>query len=503
MAEVPRAKPGPLEVLSRLGDRRPRPAAEPGAERLEVLAERRPAPSASSTANETRRWSGTRATSNALDGIRSPASTDTTPASSSTSAPPAGSTCSKASRARSAIGMSTRRYCFGSVRTSAPTSSSRNPGTCQSNPSAATRFSTASGMCTVTPSPGSPGSNGTSPGARDRPAATCRGSHVRRAGAPSARTSTVIVQQLRVASAAPASTTGRSGGPTPPRCRPAGRRRRTPLRRRPDCPGERTGPRTPGPPRRTGGCRSRNACGAVQSPSTRAWRMNISRAAARSTRSKPIVRPATIGSPNSDDPLGRHRRAAAGVPPRFAVRALDEVAAEPLGPLGLHAGGDPAPQPVRLDQLGRHHPSRRLLRQRGPGRDRELGASAHRGTRGSCRRACRGARASPASSAWCTRSGWPASAPARIRSRAGHLAQLAVQVLPLADPQVVEVLGPAQLAELARRQRLLPFAEVVPQPDVARGSRSPRPRSGGAPRRPPAALAPGVREGPGSTARRR
>ena len=157
--EVPRAKPGPLEVLSRLGDRRPRPAAEPGAELLEVLAQRDPAPIRILHGERDPEVVGDpgdveRARWDPLAG-----EIDTTRASSSTSAPPAGSTCSKASRARSAIGMSNRRYCLGSERTSAPTSSSRNPGTCQSNPWAATRFNTASGTCTVTPSPGSPGSN--------------------------------------------------------------------------------------------------------------------------------------------------------------------------------------------------------------------------------------------------------------------------------------------------------------------------------------------------------
>ena len=48
----------------------------------------------------------------------------------------------------------------------------------------------------------------------------------------------------------------------------------------------------------------------------------------------------------------------------------------------------------------------------------------------------------------------------------GDLAELAVHVLPLADPQVVEVLGLAHLAELARAAGLLLLAEVAPQVEV-------------------------------------
>ena len=45
----------------------------------------------------------------------------------------------------------------------------------------------------------------------------------------------------------------------------------------------------------------------------------------------------------------------------------------------------------------------------------------------------------------------------------GHLAQLAEQVLPLADAQVVQVLVAAQPPELVARQRLLLLAQVGPQ----------------------------------------
>ena len=48
----------------------------------------------------------------------------------------------------------------------------------------------------------------------------------------------------------------------------------------------------------------------------------------------------------------------------------------------------------------------------------------------------------------------------------GHLAQLRVQVLPLAYPQVVEVLGAAQLAKLVGGQGFLLFGQVPPQVEV-------------------------------------
>ena len=48
---------------------------------------------------------------------------------------------------------------------------------------------------------------------------------------------------------------------------------------------------------------------------------------------------------------------------------------------------------------------------------------------------------------------------------AGDPAELAEQVLPLAHPQVVEVLGAAQLAELVGRPLPLLGAQVVPQGD--------------------------------------
>ena len=66
---------------------------------------------------------------------------------------------------------------------------------------------------------------------------------------------------------------------------------------------------------------------------------------------------------------------------------------------------------------------------------------------------------------------------------AGGPAELAVQVLPFADPQVVEELGPAQLAELVRRPLLLSRRAGSPTARRATAGRSPARRSGGASRR--------------------
>ncbi len=73
--------------------------------------------------------------------------------------------------------------------------------------------------------------------------------------------------------------------------------------------------------------------------------------------------------------LVRHDGALLLFPVRLAVAVFDQVRREFLGPLGLDPGVDPAPQPARLDQLGRHHPARLLLEQRRPREDRELGAA--------------------------------------------------------------------------------------------------------------------------------
>ena len=137
-----------------------------------------------------------------------------------------------------------------------------------------------------------------------------------------------------------------------------------------------------------------------------------------------------------------------------------------------------------------------------PGAMTNVAPRAPRNSRGSRSRKPR-CDSRPASTAWWTWSGWPASEPGRDAEVAGDLAELAEQVLPLADPQVVEVLGPAQLAELVGRQLPLLGPQVVPQGDdrqqVRAGDVEPAVGSVGLLR----ARRSGARADPGSTARRR
>ena len=164
------------------------------------------------------------------------------------------------------------------------------------------------------------------------------------------------------------------------------------------------------------------------------------------------------------DGFGDHRPPRPGIPPRLAVRAFDQVLRQRLGPLGLDCDHPTRPQLVRLDQLGRHHPSRRAARQHRAGGDHEPGVT-----------------------------GTPELAPfavahADLRQQsgqhgamhvigvtgldrrpdlqlAGDLSQLAVQVAPLAHTQVVEVLVVTHAAKLIARELALAVAQVVPQGD--------------------------------------
>ena len=239
--------------------------------------------------------------------------------------------------------------------------------------------------------------------------------------------------------------------------------------------------------------------------STRAWRMNSSRAPAGSTRSYADRAAARRSAGRTASPARwprpRRRRASHRGSP---YERLHEVGADALGPLRLDRRHPPGPQPVRLDQLGRHHPPRRLAWPApSRARSRTCAPRAPRYSRAS--RASRMPRCDsrPASTDWWTWSGWPASVPARTPRSAATWPQLAVQVLPLAHPQVVEVLGAAQPPELVRRQRPLPLAQVVPQGHDRQqvGARHVEPavqlvgRARGAPS--------GARGGPGSTGRRR
>ena len=120
--------------------------------------------------------------------------------------------------------------------------------------------------------------------------------------------------------------------------------------------------------------------------------------------------------------LGDDGAPAALVPARLAVRPLHQVGAEALGPLRLHRGDTAGPQAVGLDQLGGHHPPRRLLGQHRPGAITNVAAAGaaerDRPAPGSRRRSSRSPRcdSSPASTAWWTWSGWPATPLTRMPS---------------------------------------------------------------------------------------
>ena len=135
-----------------------------------------------------------------------------------------------------------------------------------------------------------------------------------------------------------------------------------------------------------------------------------------------------------------------------------------LHPLRLNAGGNAAPQPAGFHQFRHHRPLRRLFKQTGPREDGEAGVTGagillfigilHADVR--------------------QQTGQQRSMDLAIFRRLTvdrqaklfhHLAQLGVDVLPLAHAQIVKKIDPALAAELIRRQRLLLLAEVVPQID--------------------------------------
>ena len=133
-----------------------------------------------------------------------------------------------------------------------------------------------------------------------------------------------------------------------------------------------------------------------------------------------------------------------------------------LNPFRIDARRNAAPQTAGFDQFRDHRPFRWLLKQPGSREDGEAGVT------------CTGKLL------------FISILHADMRQQAGqqrnmnftifrrftvhrnaqlfhHLPQLGVDVLPLAHPQVVEVIQLALTAELVRRQRFLLFAEIVPQ----------------------------------------
>ncbi len=154
------------------------------------------------------------------------------------------------------------------------------------------------------------------------------------------------------------------------------------------------------------------------------------------------------------DPLGRDGRAALARPARLGVLPLHEVLAELLGPHRVDARVDPGPQPARLDELLGHDELRLLAEERRPGTDAEARA-AGAGILPLLLVADADVREQAGEQRLVDRVGVDlALADVRTLPAAdvepgllGGLPDLAVEVLPLADAQVVEELRLAHPAE--------------------------------------------------------
>ncbi len=174
------------------------------------------------------------------------------------------------------------------------------------------------------------------------------------------------------------------------------------------------------------------------------------------------------------DALARHHRGALARPVRLGVGALDEVVAEALGPLGLDRGVLPRPQPRGLDELGAHQERRVAALEHAAGEDGEAGVAgadvlAHRPSLPRLRLVPLLERTDVAEQArqQCLVDAVLVGSVGGVADLElhllGHLAQLGLVVLPLADPHVVEELALAHPPERARRQLALLLLDVAPQ----------------------------------------
>ena len=140
-----------------------------------------------------------------------------------------------------------------------------------------------------------------------------------------------------------------------------------------------------------------------------------------------------------------------------------------LGPERVDAGDVARPQPGRLDQLAGHDELRLLAKQAGTRGDPEAGApraevlALHLVTGPDVRQQAGQERAVHRVQVGLALAG----APRGVQPRAlGRLSELLVQVLPLADPQVVQELRLAHPAESAAGQGFLLLLKVPPEVQV-------------------------------------
>ena len=175
------------------------------------------------------------------------------------------------------------------------------------------------------------------------------------------------------------------------------------------------------------------------------------------------------------DPLVGHHRGALLRPVRLGVGPLHQVRAELLGPLGLDRGVLPGPEPRGLDQLAGHQELRVLPVQSAAREDREARPAGAEVLAwppwiepSPCDRAPRAGRcataARPAAPGGCRRRrGSVGGRPDLDLHLLADLAQLRLEVLPLADPEPVEELPLAHPPERRRGELALLLLDVAPQ----------------------------------------
>ena len=133
-----------------------------------------------------------------------------------------------------------------------------------------------------------------------------------------------------------------------------------------------------------------------------------------------------------------------------------------LDPLRVDTRRDSPPQAAGFHQLRHHHPLRRLFKQPGAGENGETGI-ARAGVLLFIGVFHADVRQQPGQQRRVHFAVARRFAVHRNAKLFDHLAQLGVDILPFAHPQIIKVIGTAQAAELIGRQRLLLLAEVVPQ----------------------------------------